>query len=319
MSQNQENNITKQIKTKAFELGFDACGITPAGEVDRVMVSHFNNWIAQGRHGRMQYMENYHDKRLNPSLILPDGKSVICLALNYHQKNYQPDDAYYKVSQYAAGKDYHTVVKGKLYQLLEFIKIYHPEAIARMFTDSAPILERYLAQQAGLGAPGKNSCFILPRKGSYFFLAEIVTDLVLDYDTPMEKDFCGKCTRCIDACPTNAIVAPGVIDAKSCISYLTIELKEDIPNEFSGKTRGYIFGCDICQEVCPHNLNFAVPTRETEFTPLPAIAQWKKDNWEDMDKQSYRKNFIKTNSPIARAGFEKLKSNIEFVKKNRKK
>ncbi|MFN2394509.1 MAG: tRNA epoxyqueuosine(34) reductase QueG [Bacteroidales bacterium] len=319
MPQNRENNIAKKIKTKALELGFDACGITPAREVDRDMVSRFNNWIAQGSHGSMLYMENYRDKRLNPSLILPDGKSVICLALNYHQRNFQPEDACYKVSQYAAGTDYHTVVKSKLYRLLEFIKSEHLEANARVFTDSAPLLERYLAWQAGLGAPGKNACLILPRKGSYFFLAEIVTDLELDYDTPMEKDFCGKCTRCIDACPTNAIVAPGVINAKSCISYLTIELKDDIPQEFSGKTRSYIFGCDICQEVCPHNVKFAVPTKEKEFTPLPAIADWNKKNWEDMDNSSYRKNFIKTNSPVGRASFIKLKSNIEFVKKGSKK
>ncbi|MBW6480078.1 MAG: 4Fe-4S binding protein, partial [Bacteroidales bacterium] len=155
---------------------------------------------------------------------------------------------------------------------------------------------------------------ILPKKGSYFFLSEIIIDLELDYDIPFEKDLCGKCTRCLDACPTGAIVAPGIIDARSCISYLTIELKDEIPDEFRDKTDDYIFGCDICQDVCPHNIKFAVPSMEPEFQPIPAISQWSKNDWDIMDKPSYRKHFLKTGSPIARAAFQKLKSNIGFVK-----
>ena len=310
---NKSDSISSQIKSKAAELGFDACGIASAGTVDKGIKSSFNSWLSDGRHGKMQYMENHLDKRLDPALLVPGAKSVICLAMNYHQKDFQPPDAQYKVSQYAAGKDYHTVIKRKLYVLLEFILSIVPGKNARVFTDSAPVLERYWAQKSGLGATGKNACFILPKKGSYFFLSEIIIDIELDYDTPFEKDLCGKCTRCIDACPTGAIITPGVINAKSCISYLTIELKDDIPDTFRGKTADYIFGCDICQDVCPHNIKFAVPAKEPDFQPIPAISQWSKNDWEMMDKPSYRKNFLKSGSPFARAAFQKLKGNIEFA------
>jgi epoxyqueuosine reductase len=308
------DSITSQIKSKAYELGFDACGIAPAGEVDTGIKTKFSSWLSEGRHGKMQYMENYLEKRMNPALLVPGAKSVICLAMNYHQRNFQPENSQYKVSQYAAGKDYHNVIKKKLYLLLEFIATIAPENKARVFTDSAPVLERYWAQKSGLGAIGKNACLILPRKGSYFFLSEIIIDIELDYNTPFEKDPCGKCTRCIDACPTGAILSPGVIDAKSCTSYLTIELKDEIPDAFKGKTADYIFGCDICQDVCPHNIKFAAPTKEPEFAPIPAISEWANNEWEIMDKPSYRQNFLKTGSPVARAAFKKLKGNISFVR-----
>lgn len=308
------NSIASKIKSKAFELGFDACGVAPSAEVDQEIKTRFNKWISKGMHGKMQYMENYIEKRMNPALLVPGAKSVICLAMNYHQKNFQPENAYYKVSQYAAGKDYHSIIKRKLYLLLEFINTIAPESNARVFTDSAPVLERYWAQKSGLGNTGKNACFIIPRKGSYFFLSEIIIDLEMDYDIPFEKDPCGKCTRCIVACPTSAIISPGVIDAKSCISYLTIELKDEIPDIFENKTGNNIFGCDICQNVCPHNIKFAVESKEPGFKPLQSISNWSKNDWEVMDKSTYRKNFIKTGSPLARASFLKLKGNIEFVK-----
>lgn len=310
----RSDSISSQIRSKAVELGFDACGMAPAGEVDVEMRTRFTTWLSDCRHGKMQYMKNHMEKRLDPVSLVPGAKSVICLAMNYHRKGFQPEDAQYKISQYAAGKDYHTVIKKKLYLLLDFILSIAPGKNARVFTDSAPVLERYWAQKSGLGATGKNACLILPRKGSYFFLSEIIIDLELDYDTPFEKDLCGNCTRCIDACPTGAISAPGVIDAKSCISYLTIELKDEIPDAFRGKTADCIFGCDICQDVCPHNIKFAVPANEPEFEPIPAISQWNKNEWEMMDKPSYRKNFLKTGSPVARAAFQKLRGNIEFAK-----
>ena len=310
----KSDSISSQIRSKATELGFDACGMAPAGEVDMEIRTRFTTWLSEGRHGKMQYMKNHMEKRTDPALLVPGAKSVICLAMNYHRKDFQPNESRYKVSQYAAGKDYHTVVKKKLYLLLDFILSIAPGKNARVFTDSAPVLERYWVQKSGLGATGKNACLILPKKGSYFFLSEIIIDLELDYDTPFEKDLCGKCTQCIDACPTGAIATPGVIDAKSCISYLTIELKDEIPDAFRGKTADYIFGCDICQDVCPHNIKFAVPAKEPEFEPIPAISQWNKNDWEMMDKPSYRKYFLKTGSPVARAAFQKLKGNIEFAK-----
>lgn len=310
----KSDTVSSQIKSRAAELGFDQCGMASAEKADTEIKTRFDTWISDKKHGKMQYMENHLDKRMDPSLLVPGAKSVICLAMNYHQKDFQPAEAKYKVSQYAAGKDYHTVIKKKLYLLLEFILSIAPVKSARVFTDSAPVLERYWAQKSGLGATGKNACLILPKKGSYYFLSEIIIDIELDYDTPFEKDLCGKCTRCLDACPTGAIVNPGIIDARSCISYLTIELKDDIPDAFRGKTADYIFGCDICQDVCPHNIKFAIPTKEPELHPLPAISQWIKNDWEIMDKASYRKNFLKSGSPVARAAFQKLKGNIEFTR-----
>jgi epoxyqueuosine reductase len=302
------------IKSRAAELGFEACGIAPAGEINQFHKEKYDLWLANGYNGKMQYMENNIDKRLDPSVLVPGAKSVICLAFNYHQENHQPENTRYKISRYAAGKDYHYVLKEKQYQLLALIQEHTSVESARVFTDSAPVLERYWAQQAGLGAPGKNSNIILPRKGSFFFLSEIIVDVELPYDQPFLKDMCGKCTKCMDACPTGAIVAPRTINANRCTSYLTIELKDDMPPEMADKRKNYIFGCDICQKVCPHNIKFAKPTQEPQFKPLEAIGSWTDSDWENLDKSTFRKNFIKIKSPIARAGFEKLQNTIANTK-----
>lgn len=301
------------IKEKAKELGFAACGFAKAESVDEVSEEQLKNWLKKDCHGKMGYMANHMDMRLDPRILVPGAKSVISLAFNYHQKGFQPAGAFYKISQYAAGIDYHHVLKKKLYTLLEFIQHQTEAGTARVFTDSAPVLERYWAQKAGLGTFGKNSCLILPRKGSYFFLAEIILDIELPYDNPIDQDLCGACTRCMTACPTGAIIEPGKIDATKCISYLTIELKEAVPENFTGKMNQYIFGCDICQNVCPHNTRFAEPASEDDFDALPSIAHWEKQDWENMDKATFRRSFIKTRSPLARVKFEKLMKNITMA------
>jgi epoxyqueuosine reductase len=303
------------IKARAEELGFAACGITHAGEVNEMHREKYFSWLEQGYNGKMEYMQNNIEKRLDPSVLVPGALSVICLAFNYQQENHQPEETRYKVSRYAAGKDYHYVIREKLYMLLAFIQEHVGVDSARVFADSAPVLERYWAQQAGLGAPGKNSNLILPRKGSFFFLSEIIIDVDLPIDKPFTKDMCGKCTRCMDSCPTGAIVAPRTINANRCTSYLTIELKDDMPAEMADKRKDYIFGCDICQKVCPHNIKFAQPTTEPQFTPLTAIQTWTDSDWENMDKSTFRKNFVKIKSPLSRAGFEKLKNTIANTKR----
>jgi epoxyqueuosine reductase len=307
----KNHKLALLIKNKAMQLGFGACGFASANEVNDQHQKKFSQWIDQGQHGEMQYMANYTDKRMDPRVLLPGIKSIISLAFNYHQDNFQPTDAFYAVSNYAAGVDYHDVLKKKLYLLLEFIHQQSDIETARVFTDSAPVLERYWAQKAGLGAPGKNSCLILPRKGSFFFLSEILIDLELPYDTPYEKDLCGSCTRCIDACPTKAIISPGNIESRRCISYLTIELKDNIPSDLEPHLTQNIFGCDICQQVCPHNIKFAKPCDEPEFQPLLPICSFTKTDWENLDKSLFRKLFVKAKSPIARVSFEKLKKTIK--------
>jgi epoxyqueuosine reductase len=310
----QNQKIALLIKERAMQLGFDACGFVPASAVEKHHQKKFKQWIDHGQHGKMQYMANYTDKRMDPRTLVPDIKSIISLAYNYHQLHIQPSDAFYRVSSYSAGVDYHDVLKKKLYQLLEFVNQQTDIETARVFTDSAPVLERYWAQKAGLGAPGKNSCLILPQKGSFFFLAEILIDLELPYDTPYEKDLCGSCTRCIDACPTKAIISPGIIESRRCISYLTIELKDNIPEDLEPHLSQNIFGCDICQQVCPHNIKFAKPCNEPEFQPLHPICKWTKTDWENLDKSLFRKHFVKTRSPIARISFEKLRETIKSAR-----
>jgi epoxyqueuosine reductase len=233
MSSPPENieTITQFIKSKALELGFSACGIAKAEPVEPLIKEKFSHWLQRGYHGTMEYMHNHYEKRMDPCQLVPGAHSVISLTINYHQKEFQHHKSHYKISQYAAGEDYHHVIKKKLFLLMELVVEKQPDINFRIFTDSAPVAERYWAQKAGLGNTGKNACLIIPRAGSYFFLAEIITDLKLEYDEPYEKDLCGKCTRCMDACPTGAITSPGEIDARKCISYLTIELKDDIADE----------------------------------------------------------------------------------------
>jgi epoxyqueuosine reductase len=312
---NDKKNLSDSIKTKAKELGFTTCGIARAEPVSEIQQNRFNSWIAEGYHGQMHYMTNHFQKRMDPAKLVEGARSVICLALNYHQKNHQHHHSLYRISQYAAGVDYHYVIKDKLSKLVEFIREQHPVENYRIFTDSAPVYERYWAIRAGLGWTGKNACLIIPGAGSYFFLAEVILDLELEYDQPFEKNHCGNCTRCLDACPTRAITAPGVIDARRCISYLTIEKKDDIPEEFHQSLCGNIFGCDICQEVCPFNVRFSSQTEEEAFKPLPAIKEWTKTEWETMDKTLFKGSFIRKHSPLSRAGFAKIANNIRFAGK----
>lgn len=314
LPQISREDLSLFIKQEALRLGFDACGIVEVKEVKGSHSERYEGWIKAGMHGEMNYLTNHGAKRFNPSLLVPGARSVISLALNYYQEKFQPEDTTYKVSCYATGVDYHFVIKHKLKELLDAIQKKTMVSHFRVFTDSAPVLERFWAQEAGLGAPGKNTCLILPRKGSFYFLSEIILDTPLVYDTPFEKDVCGKCTRCIDACPTQALKGDGTMDARRCISFLTIELKDTIPDKFKGKMNSCIFGCDICQLVCPHNQKFAQPTSVEEFHPLPAISGWSNHDWETMDKARFKKSFVKKSSAISRVRFEKMQLNIAWAR-----
>lgn len=266
-------------------------------------------WLDKGHHAKMSYMAGHFEKRIDPRMLVPGAQSVIAVALNYFPAVSQPSGTKYKIARYAYGQDYHTVIKKKLEHLAEALAEMAGPHQYRVFTDSAPVLERSWAQMAGLGNYGKNTCLILPRKGSYYFLGELITSIALAPDEAFEKDLCGKCTRCIEACPTGAIKAPGIIDAGKCISYLTIELKDNMPEQFHGKCEGWIFGCDRCQEVCPHNKH-ASPHNEAVFQPVVPVADWNDHQWESMTREEFILHFKKTNSPIARVRYEKLMDNI---------
>ena len=299
------HSLSILIKNKAKELGFDACGIAEVASADTEAL-FFDRWIAEGCHAGMKYMENYRDIRLNPAGLVEGARSVISVALNYYPAQKQSPDSP-RISYYAYGKDYHIVVKDKLRQLWEYITSLVPVLdstlpVARFFTDSAPILERYWAWKAGLGWIGKNTNLIIPGKGSFFFLGEIVTTLELDYDTP-QKNRCGACRRCLDACPTGALERPGHLNANKCISYLTIEHKGDIPSEQASRLGDRLYGCDTCQEVCPWN-RFASPTREVAFSPSPAFLSLKKEDLRCFTRDDYNRIFA--GSAVKRAKYEGL-------------
>lgn len=299
------HSLSILIKNKAKELGFDACGIAEVASAD-TEVLFFDRWIAEGCHAGMKYMENYRDIRLNPAGLVEGARSVISVALNYYPAQKQSPDSP-RISYYAYGKDYHIVVKDKLRQLWEYITSLVPVLdstlpVARFFTDSAPILERYWAWKAGLGWIGKNTNLIIPGKGSFFFLGEIVTTLELDYDTP-QKNRCGTCHRCLDSCPTGALERPGHLNANKCISYLTIEHKGDIPSEQASRLGDRLYGCDTCQEVCPWN-RFASPTREVAFSPSPAFLSLKKEDLRCFTRDDYNRIFA--GSAVKRAKYEGL-------------
>ena len=298
-------SLSIQIKNKAKELGFDACGIAEVASADTEAL-FFDRWIAEGCHAGMKYMENYRDIRLDPAGLVEGARSVISVALNYYPAQKQSPDSP-RISYYAYGKDYHIVVKDKLRQLWEYITSLIPVLdstlpAARFFTDSAPILERYWAWKAGLGWIGKNTNLIIPGKGSFFFLGEIVTTLELDYDTP-QKNRCGACRRCLDSCPTGALERPGHLNANKCISYLTIEHKGDIPSEQASRLGDRLYGCDTCQEVCPWN-RFASPTREVAFSPSPAFLSLKKEDLRCFTRDDYNRIFA--GSAVKRAKYEGL-------------
>ena len=297
-------NLSVNIKDKAKELGFDACGIAEVSSADTEAL-FFDRWIAEGCHAGMKYMENYRDIRLNPAGLVEGARSLISVALNYYPVQKQSPDAP-RISYYAYGKDYHVVLKDKLRQLWQYITeelLSADEAPqARVFTDSAPLLERYWAWKAGLGWIGKNTNLIIPGKGSFFFLGEIVTTLELDYDSP-RKNRCGDCRRCLDACPTGALESAGHLNANKCISYLTIEHKGDIPSQYAARLGDRLYGCDTCQEVCPWN-RFARPTREAAFFPSPAFLSLKKEDLQTFTRDDYNRIFA--GSAVKRAKYEGL-------------
>ena len=269
-------------------------------------------WLNQNMHGKMHYMENHFEKRIDPTKLVPGAKSVISLTYNYDTSKQQKDSTAPKISKYAYGKDYHFVIKRKLKSLLQFMNETIGEVNGRCFVDSAPVLERDWAKRSGVGWVGKNTMLINPKQGSYFFLAELIIDLELESDHPI-KDYCGTCRRCIDACPTQAISENGyILDGSKCISYFTIELKEAIPEEFAGKFENWMFGCDICQEVCPWN-RFSKPHQEPEFEPHERLLEMSKKEWEELTEDVFKEIFRK--SAVKRTKFEGLKRNINFLKK----
>ncbi len=301
-----KHDITKHIKRKALDLGFSVCGFSKADFLGEE-AGKLETWLKSGYQASMQYMENHFDKRLDPRLLVPGAKSVISVLLNYWPGQIQ-FSASYKISKYAYGKDYHFVMKEKLKTLFEYIPSVAGDVQGRYFVDSAPVMERAWAAKAGLGWIGKNS-LLLTKQSSWFFLGEIITDLELDYDKPM-KEYCGKCTRCLDACPTGAIIAPGIVDAGRCISYLTIENKGEIPGKFSDTMNKWIFGCDICQDVCPWTLN-ANLHNEKDFAPNPGLTEMDDQDWENLSEERFRTIFRK--SALKRTKYHGLMRNIKCI------
>lgn len=300
---------TSFVKTTASSLGFDFCGIARAEKLDEE-ARYLEQWLNKGYHGKMNYMENYFDLRTDPTKLVPGAKSVITLLVNYYPEEQQKDHAP-KVSKYAYGFDYHEVIKAKLRQFISILKENIGEINGRGFTDSAPVLERSWAQKSGLGWVGKNGNLITRSNGSYFFIATLISDLELTPDNPMTRDYCGTCTRCIDACPTEAILPDKVINASKCISYFTIELKDMlIPSEMKGKFEDNLFGCDICQDVCPWN-RFSTPNSTPEFTPIHEILNFSKNEWEELTEESFKKIFRK--SPLKRSKYEGIRRNLKFI------
>jgi len=297
------------IKDEAKKLGFMFCGIAKAGFLEEE-APRLESWLKAGMHGEMQYMENHFDKRLDPRLLVDDAKSVISLGLNYYTDTQQTDPLSPKISKYALGDDYHQVIKEKLKRLLAVLNEKIGAVGGRAFVDSAPVLDKAWAKKAGLGWIAKNSNLINTKAGSFFFLAELIVDIDLEYDIEPTADHCGTCTRCIDACPTEAIVAPYVVDGSRCISYLTIELKNEIPQEFKGKMDDWMFGCDICQDVCPWN-KFSVLHQEPAFKPHPDLLNLNRRDWEDITDDVFRRVF--KNSAVKRTKFNGLKRNIAFL------
>lgn len=303
-------NYSHLIKSEAYRLGFTYVGIAKAEKMEEE-AKRLEEWLNQGSHGKMAYMANHFEKRVDPRKLVEGAKSVISLMYNYHSGAKQEDPDAPKISQYAYGKDYHFVLKDKLKTLLTYIHETVGEVAGRCFVDSAPVLERDWAKRSGNGWIGKNTMLIHPKAGSYFFLAELILDLELEVDGPM-KDYCGRCTRCIDACPTGAISPEGyLMDGSKCISYFTIELREAIPDAYKGKFENWMFGCDICQEVCPWN-RFSRPHQEPAFEPHPQLLEMKKSEWEELTEEVFRTIFKK--SAVKRTKFSGLKRNINFLK-----
>lgn len=303
-----KDKYSKFIKEEAKRLGFLSCGISKAGFLEEE-APRLEKWLNENRNGQMQYMENYFDKRLDPTLLVDDAKSVISLLLNYYPGETQTDTSY-KISKYAYGQDYHFVIKEKLKELLHSMQENIGEVGGRAFVDSAPVLDKAWAAKSGLGWRGKNSNLLSKQVGSFFFIAELIVDIDLEYDHAV-TDHCGNCTACIDACPTQAIIEPYVVDGSKCISYFTIELRDNMPNEMKGKMDDWAFGCDICQDVCPWN-RFSKPHNEPLFNPHPDLLSMTKKDWEEITEDTFRAVF--KNSAVKRTKFEGLKRNLDFLK-----
>jgi epoxyqueuosine reductase len=297
------------IKSEATRLGFDFCGISKAEFLDKE-APRLEKWLKEDRHGQMKYMENYFDKRLDPRLLVEGAKSVVSLLYNYYPEREQKPGAP-KLSKYAYGQDYHDVIRNKLQELLAALRDRFGEVNGRAFVDSAPVMDKAWAERSGLGWMGKNTNLIVPQKGSFFFISELIIDLDLEPDGPI-ADYCGTCTRCIDACPTDAIVAPYVVDGSKCISYLTIELKDEIPGEFSGKMDNWVFGCDVCQDVCPWN-RFSAAHQEPLFNRQGKLLDFSEAEWDEITEETFKVIF--KNSAVKRTKFGGLKRNLLFLKK----
>jgi epoxyqueuosine reductase len=302
------SQYTQIIKNEAKRLGFDFCGISKA-EFLSEEAPRLEAWLTAGRHGKMEYMENHFDKRLDPTLLVEGAKSIVSLLYNYYPEQTQNPDAP-KISKYAYGLDYHDIIKDKLKEFLQTLRKKIGEVNGRAFVDSAPVLDKAWAKKSGLGWVGKHSNLITKEHGSFFFIAELIIDLDLDYDGPI-KDYCGTCTRCIDACPTEAIVDPYIVDGSKCISYLTIELKEAIPSHFRNKMDNWVFGCDVCQDVCPWN-RFSEFHHEPKFINKQGVLDFTPDEWFELSEELFTKVFKGT--AVKRTKYKGLKRNLEFLK-----
>ncbi len=299
------------IKSTANTLGFEFCGIAKAGFLEEE-APKLEDWLNQNYQGEMAYLANHFDKRLDPTKLVEDAKTVVSLAYNYFPKSTLPEEKdAIKLAKYAYGEDYHLVIREKLNLLLKILRQEIGEINGRAFVDSAPVMERQWAQKSGIGWIGKNSLLLNRDIGSFFFLAELIIDLEVAPDSPMIKDYCGTCTKCIDACPTDAIVQAGVVDGSRCISYLTIELKDAIPAEFKGKMENWAFGCDICQDVCPWN-RFSKPHQEPRFKLHPDLSGFSKRDWQEITEETFQRVFQK--SAVKRTKFSGLKRNLDFLK-----
>ena len=316
LTMKSKNQITEIIKQKALELGFSAIGISKTDFLDKES-KQLKNWLNNGFHGEMNYMENHFEKRTDPRKLVKGAKSIISVLLNYYPEEFQKDNTY-KISKYAYGKDYHFVIKEKLHDLLEFIQTEIGDVSGRAFVDSAPVMDKVWAAKSGLGWIGKNTNLISKEFGSFVFIGELIIDLELDYDHPdisidignrEIKDYCGTCTKCIDACPTKALTSYQ-LDARKCISYLTIEKKGDLPKTKKGKWNDWIFGCDICQDVCPWNSKL-ISHNESVFNISDELENMNKEGWYNLDKPNFKKLF--KNSPLERTNFGGLRRNIEFL------
>lgn len=308
MKKHQINDISNHIKSISYDLGFSFCGISKSGFL-KEKAPLLESWLKESKHGDMSYMENYFDKRLDTTLLVPGSKSVISLMYNYYPKDFISDDNNLKISKYAYSKDYHFVVKEKLDEFFNLIKQFYGDIDGRYFVDSAPVMDKAWAEKSGLGWMGKNTNIITKKQGSFMFVAELIIDMKLAYDGPI-KDYCGTCTKCIESCPTDALSIPYQIDGSKCISYFTIELKNDIPTGYDFDN--WVFGCDICQDVCPWN-RFSKPHNESQFQPSIDLLEMTKKSWEDLDHPTFNKLFKK--SPLKRSKFSGLRRNIDYVLK----